>query len=149
MFTLPYLPLIAALISILVAQLVKVPIYFISHLALDPKLAFRTGGMPSSHSAAVAALTAGVGMKDGFSSSLFAIACLFGVITMYDAAGLRRHAGTHAAILNRMTRKLANLQGEEQALPWLRETLGHRQAEVLAGAALGIAISLLLHVVYP
>ncbi|SEM54282.1 divergent PAP2 family protein [Paenibacillus sp. OV219] len=142
----PYLPLIAALIAILVAQLVKIPINFFTHLEIDWRRAISTGGMPSSHSAAVAALTTGVGMKEGFSSSLFAIAFVFGVITMYDAAGVRRHAGTHASLLNRITRRLAIEQNDNQKLkyPLLKEMLGHRPIEVLAGAVLGIIISLLL-----
>jgi uncharacterized protein len=138
-------PLLAALVSVFAAQFIKVPIHVITHRSVNLKLAFSTGGMPSSHSAAVAALAAAVGISSGFASVLFAIVFVFGIITMYDAAGIRRHAGTHASILNRMTKRLSALQKEEHDDSVLKEMLGHRPIEVLAGAGLGIAISLLLH----
>ncbi|QHW33647.1 divergent PAP2 family protein [Paenibacillus rhizovicinus] len=143
----PYLPLIAALTAIVVAQLIKVPIYLFANFRFDLKLAVSTGGMPSSHSAAVTALIAGIGIKEGLSSSFFAIAALFGIITMYDAAGIRRHAGMHASLINRMSRRMELFQQQEQEQPWLKEMLGHRPIEVLAGALLGIVICLLLQLV--
>lgn len=125
---------------------VKIPVNFFARLEIDWRRAISTGGMPSSHSAAVAALSTGVGLREGFSSSLFAIACVFGVITMYDAAGIRRHAGTHASLLNLITRRLSMEHNNAHKLtyPLLKEMLGHRPIEVLAGALLGIILSLLL-----
>src|SRR5436189_2649927 len=49
-----------------------------------------TGGMPSSHSAIVAALATGVGLKDGFDSGSFAVAAVFAMIVTYDASGVRQ-----------------------------------------------------------
>ncbi|WP_040950528.1 divergent PAP2 family protein [Gorillibacterium massiliense] len=137
-------PLFAALISVFTAQIVKVPIHFFSTGHINVKLAFSTGGMPSSHSAAVVSLAAAVGMKDGFSSSLFAVAAMFSIITMYDAAGVRRQAGTHASILNRMTRVIPIFQNGQEAVSTLKEMLGHRPSEVCAGAVLGLVVSILL-----
>ena len=42
----------------------------------------------------VQAVTTAVALEFGLGSSLFAVALCFTVITMYDAAGVRRHAGT-------------------------------------------------------
>ena len=53
-------PLWASITSILFAQVVKIPIQFIASRHFNPSLAFSTGGMPSSHSAAVTALATGV-----------------------------------------------------------------------------------------
>ena len=39
------------------------------------------------------AVTTAVALEFGLGSSLFAVALCFTVITMYDAAGVRRHAG--------------------------------------------------------
>lgn len=142
-------PLLAAVAAVVAAQFIKVPIRFISRGTLDIKLAFSTGGMPSSHSAAVSALATAVGLMEGFTSAMFAIAFMFGAITMYDAAGIRRHAGTHASILNRLTRTFSMLQNEEQADGTLKEMLGHRPVEVLAGAGLGIAVSLVFDLAFP
>src|SRR5690554_6470038 len=93
-------PLWIAIFAIFFAQFIKVPIFFAITRKVDWSLLTSTGGMPSSHSAAVTALTTGVGLEAGFDSSLFAVAALFAIITMYDAAGVRRQAGEHAAIIN-------------------------------------------------
>jgi acid phosphatase family membrane protein YuiD len=42
--------------------------------------------MPSAHSALVGALATSVGLTMGWSGAEFAIACLFAIIVMYDAA---------------------------------------------------------------
>jgi acid phosphatase family membrane protein YuiD len=99
------------------------------------------GGMPSSHAAMVMGLTATVGRFNGVTSPLFAIALIFSFVVMYDAAGVRRAAGRQAALLNRLVEDLFSQRGvrEEQ----LRELLGHTPVEVLAGAALGVAVGLL------
>lgn len=62
------LPLWSALIAIVFAQVIKVPIRAIADKRLQPDLAFSTGGMPSSHSAAVAALTTSIGFESGLDS---------------------------------------------------------------------------------
>jgi uncharacterized protein len=99
------------------------------------------GGMPSSHSAMVMALTATIGRFNGVSSPVFALALIFSFVVMYDAAGVRRAAGRQAALLNRLVDDLFSQRGvkEEQ----LRELLGHTPVEVLAGAALGVAVGVL------
>jgi acid phosphatase family membrane protein YuiD len=94
-----------------------------------------TGGMPSSHSAAVAALTTTVAMTDGVMSPLFGVTLFFSLIVMYDAAGLRRAAGRQAALLNRiMAERESRVETEHQ----LFESLGHTPLQVLVGAVLGI-----------
>ena len=98
-----------------------------------------TGGMPSSHSAAVAALTTSVGLTDGVVSSLFGVTLFFSLIVMYDAAGLRRAAGRQAALLNRiMAEKETRPETEHQ----LFEMLGHTPLQVLVGAAIGVLAAL-------
>lgn len=138
-------PLIAAGTAIILAQLVKVPLLFIVKGNWDFKLALSTGGMPSSHSAAVVALATSVGIMEGLSSVAFAIALVFAAITMFDAQGIRRHAGVHASLINRlmMTRGQAERDGYTHKA--LKELLGHRPIEVLAGALFGIAISFIMY----
>lgn len=46
------------------------------------------------------AVTTAMGVQHGFGSSLFAMALCFSLIVMYDAAGVRRHAGAQAEVLN-------------------------------------------------
>lgn len=138
-------PLIAALLAIVAAQIIKVPVYLITHRTWNVGLGFSTGGMPSSHSAAVTALATAIGLRNGFDSNGFAIAAVVSAITMFDAAGIRRHAGMHASILNQWARAMPNLASNGHFYRELKELLGHRPSEVVAGAIFGILVSLLLH----
>lgn len=142
---LPNFALIAAFTSIVLAQAVKVPLHWIVSRNWNSERGFSTGGMPSSHSAGVTSLAAAVGIMNGWNSSDFAIAAVVSAITMYDAAGIRRHAGIHATFINRLLRSQpANLRQENEDNV-LKEMLGHRPIEVAAGAAFGILVSVLLY----
>ena len=99
------------------------------------------GGMPSSHTAMVMGLTTGIGRFNGVTSPVFAVALIFSFVVMYDAAGVRRAAGRQAALLNRLVEDLFSQRGVKEE--HLRELLGHTPFEVLAGAALGVAVGLL------
>lgn len=138
-------PLLSALAAIVLAQLVKVPLNLLFRGEWKPTLALGTGGMPSSHSAAVAALAASIGIRYGFDSAGFAIAAVVCAITMYDAAGVRRHAGMHASAINQLLDifgKAHSLTGIEERKK-LKELLGHRPIEVFAGAVFGAAVGVL------
>ncbi|MFB9329645.1 divergent PAP2 family protein [Paenibacillus aurantiacus] len=141
-------PLMAALLSIVLAQIVKVPIKLIATRSWDVGLGFSTGGMPSSHSAAVVSLATAIGIVDGVSSSGFAIAVIVSAITMYDAMGIRRHAGMHASLINRIARTIPMLHHDadtKKPREELKELLGHRPIEVLAGAFFGAAVSVVYY----
>ncbi len=96
------------------------------------------GGMPSSHSAMVVATTVSCGFTAGFDSPFFAIAFVMSGIVMYDAAGVRRHAGRHARAINRIVQELK----AEHPLKNIRlkELIGHSPLEVLAGAVQGFLV---------
>ena len=88
------------------------------------------------------ALAVAVGLTDGFDSPEAMIAVGFGTITMADAISIRRAAGKHAELLNRIVARL-NEQGRFEA-EHLRERLGHRRREVVAGFFFGIAVALVV-----
>lgn len=138
-------PLLSALVSMIIAQIIKAPIHLFLHRTWKPDVCFSTGGMPSSHSAAAASLAASIGIINGFESSLFAIAAVVCTITAYDAAGIRRHAGMHAVLLNRITNHTPEIAHCESAPEQLKELLGHRPREVMAGVLLGVFISIILN----
>lgn len=138
-------PLIAATLSILLAQLVKVPIVFIMNRTWNLKLGLSTGGMPSSHSAAVSSLATAIGIQEGVSSTGFAIAAVFGAITMFDAQGIRRHAGIHASHINRLMTTGTRIEPNAPAYKALKELLGHKPIEVFVGALFGIGLSFLIY----
>ena len=147
-------PLLLALFSILFAQFVKVPIHYVFTKKLDWSLLTSTGGMPSSHSAAVTSLATGIGFETGLDSPTFAVAAMFAGIVMYDASGVRYQAGQHAVIINRMRSELSLFfrvikprpeQDENEKIQELKTLLGHKPSEVFSGAITGILISILFY----
>jgi acid phosphatase family membrane protein YuiD len=132
----------SCVIAWVIAQLSKPFIYFVQTRRLELGFLATAGGMPSSHSAVVVALATRVGMDTGLSSIPFALASIFAVVVMYDAAGVRRAVSVQARILNRMLTEMIEAQhfNEKQ----LRELIGHTPFEVFVGALLGAlsAISL-------
>src|SRR5699024_1603449 len=118
---------------------------------------FGTGSMPSSHSAAVSALTTAIGISEGVSSGLFAIAFIFSVITMFDASGVRRDAGEHAIILTQLVKafrtlvaQASNWQDKEEyeKIAELKTLLGHKPIEVFVGALTEIGIAFVISLLY-
>jgi acid phosphatase family membrane protein YuiD len=139
--------LIAALLGWFIAQAVKVPLEFITHRRWNWSLLLRAGGMPSSHSALVSGLALALGLYYGFDSPYFAIGFILCMVVIYDATGIRRQAGRHARIINRMIIDLTfghPLKQEE-----LREVLGHSPMEALVGTLLGIVCALALWLIWP
>lgn len=147
-------PLMAALSAIIFAQFIKVPIRLIVARDFKPGLIFGTGSMPSSHSAAVCALTTAIGITEGVSSVAFALAFVFSIITMFDASGVRREAGEHAIILNQLVKdfqkffdEAAHWQDKEEyeKIAELKTLLGHKPIEVFVGALTGVGIAFLIY----
>ncbi len=95
-----------------------------------------TGGMPSSHSATVAGLAFSIGYTEGFGTPMAVLAMAFAVITMFDAATVRRAAGEHAKVLNAIVQDLKELKFKPKKR--FKELLGHTRKEVLWGMAVGI-----------
>lgn len=131
-------PLWTAIISFFAAQFIKIIKEFIKTKKINLYLLMGSGGMPSSHSAFVAAMSTAVGFREGFDSSVFAIAAVISIVVMYDAAGVRRAAGKQAEVINKLVENIEN-QGVILDKK-LKELLGHSPIEVFVGAALGIVI---------
>ncbi|MDQ0162091.1 divergent PAP2 family protein [Bacillus alveayuensis] len=149
-------PLLSALFSIFFAQFIKVPIQYIATKKIDWSLLTSTGGMPSSHSAAVTALSTAVALEHGLDSSIFAISAIFAIITMFDATGVRRHAGEQATVLNKLVADFNRFVEEAKVWPktekqekqkMLKELLGHQPIEVFFGGLTGILLTFILYYV--
>lgn len=136
--------LVVALLACLSAQGLKVVIELIRDRKINFRYLVTTGGMPSAHSALVGALATAIGQSMGWSSPDFAIACLFAVIVMYDAAGVRQAAGKQAKLLNQITEELFQ-DGHNFNEEKLKELLGHTPFQVLVGLMLGIFISMFFY----
>ncbi|KAE8696642.1 hypothetical protein F3Y22_tig00110653pilonHSYRG00028 [Hibiscus syriacus] len=88
-----------------------------------------SGGMPSSHSSTVTALATAIGFQDGFGGSLFATASILACIVMFDATGVRLHAGRQAELLNQIVYELPAEHPLAETRP-LRELIGHTPPQV-------------------
>lgn len=103
---------------------------------------FTTGGMPSGHAALVSALSFAVGFTDGFDVPYAMVAVGLGLIVLVDAVTLRREAGEHARLLNRIVRRLNNINEEDRIdARNLEERLGHTCREMIAGVLFGAAVA--------
>ena len=130
----------ASVSSWALAQFIKILIELKNTKKINTALIVSSGGMPSSHSSFVTAMTTSIGLKEGFNSSLFALSALFSLVVMYDAAGVRRAAGHQAAAINMLFKSF-----EDQGIKLdkkLKELLGHSPIEVAAGAILGILVAI-------
>lgn len=135
--------IISGFASTFAAQVIKLAGYLVTHRRLNFKILSTTGGMPSSHTSGVVALTICVGLISGFETPVFAVAVGFSTVVMYDAAGLRRAAGRTAACMNKIMEdfyKGKPFEGER-----LKELLGHTPFEVFMGAMLGISVAFFNH----
>lgn len=141
--------IITALSAIGVAQGLKVFTHKKNTGVWDWRPLFQTGGMPSSHSAGVAALASYVAANKGTRHTETALAVVFGFIVMYDAQGIRRHTGEIAQLVNDLEDELVAFSGDYPSFQYteregeLKELLGHQPIEVLGGALFGIAYGLI------
>jgi acid phosphatase family membrane protein YuiD len=135
--------LLVSLLACFIAQALKAVIELVRNGKVTIRYLVSSGGMPSAHSALVGALATGVGLKMGWSSAEFAIASLFAVIVMYDAAGVRQAAGKQARILNQLLDEMFQ-EGKQLNEERLKELIGHTPFQVLVGLSLGITIALFL-----
>lgn len=102
---------------------------------------FGTGGMPSSHTAAVCAVASSCAVKYGFGSPLFAISAVLAMIVMRDAMGMRRQVGEHAKALNNIFKELADAKNDPSLThKALAELVGHTPLQVFVGALVGILV---------
>lgn len=134
--------LVSAMTAWLIAQTLKIIIGLILLKKLSLNLIFSSGGFPSSHSATVSALALGIGKYYGLGSPIFAVAAVFGMIVLYDAAGVRQAAGKQAEVLNKLIERLYH--GPAPAQEKLKELIGHTPFEVFGGVMVGLIVGLII-----
>lgn len=102
----------------------------------------RYGGMPSAHTAFAVSLATVVGLAGGFASVSFALATAFLVYTLDDALRMRIFLGRYGWALKHLVQKLPDK--EQKDYPYIEQQLGHKPPEVVAGAVLGFALTLIV-----
>lgn len=133
----------SAFISWVIAQTLKVIIGVFREKKFNFKWFVGSGGMPSSHTAAVAGLATAVGLQYRFDSTMFAVAFSFALVTMFDAQGVRRHSGKQAEALNKIVDDLYAMKGIH--MEPVKALIGHTPIEVLAGALIGVFVVIMLY----
>lgn len=93
-----------------------------------------SGGMPSSHSSVVVAITTYIGFKEGVYSAVFGLAFVFAMIVIYDSMKVRYSSGVQAETINRIIDK------EKIGIEKIRVVKGHTPLEVAVGSAIGLII---------
>lgn len=135
--------LLACISSWFSAQFIKTVINIIygkihSISELFETLVWKTGGLPSSHSAIVTCLCTCVGFRNGPNSDVFLVSLVFFFVTIRDAVGVRRSSGIQAKKLNEIGKTLFE-KGIVDYKP-IKEINGHSPMEVIIGIVLGFFV---------
>ena len=120
-----------------IAQVTKFAIFSIKH-GLNWRYFMSHGHMPSAHSAFVAALVVTTGYLAGINSAVFLVAFSLSIIIIDDALRLRMYLGDQGRYLNMLVH---TLKMDSKNFPKLKERIGHRSSEVLAGIVYGVILS--------
>jgi acid phosphatase family membrane protein YuiD len=134
----------SALFSWILAQLMKSIIELVRRRPRTLKdtllsLVWTTGGMPSSHCAVVSSLATSIGFIVGITSPVFILSFFYAFITIRDALGVRRAAGSQAKAINQILVFLGK-RSRTRIKP-VKEIHGHKGPEVLVGILLGFFIA--------
>jgi len=134
-----------------IAQVLKLVFYLLrsknkKKLEAIETVLWRTGGMPSSHSAVVCSLATATGIKHGIDSTFFIISLIFALVVLRDSVGVRRTAGLQAKALNNLGKQYAKDTGNEFSS--VKEIHGHTPLEVLVGSCLGIVIAIFFKIFF-
>ena len=141
-------PLVTALLSNILAQVLKTVVYYYRTGKWDFHWVLASGGFPSSHSSTVTALSLSIGIQEGFDSAIFAVTTIFSFIVMYDACHVRYYSGKNIELTQQLVKDLREMTGLHFDDPIyqekLKNVLGHKFVEVIGGFVIGLAVPLIL-----
>jgi len=137
-----YIYLLTPIVAFTLAQGTKVFLRSFHHKITWHDL-FAYSDMPSGHTAVVISLVTILGLKLGVSSPIFATAFVYATIVITDAIGLRNYLGQHGKTLNVLVKDLKEDEFLDRYYPKQLERIGHTPIQVIVGALVGIATSLL------
>ena len=141
-------PLVTALLSNILAQVLKTVVYYYRTGKWDFHWVLASGGFPSSHSSTVTALSLSIGIQEGFDSAIFAVTTIFSFIVMYDACHVRYYSGKNIELTQQLVKDLREMTGLHFDDPIyqekLKNVLGHKFVEVIGGFVVGLIVPLIL-----
>jgi acid phosphatase family membrane protein YuiD len=135
---------IAAIVAGLSAQAIKVLTFLFIEKQVNYRRFVETDGAPNMHAAAFAALTTQVGITEGFTSIVFALALCVTVMASVDTWNVKRAASRQAELLVMLLDRISAARGESAQIVRSRKALSYTPVDVLAGTILGIAVTLVL-----
>lgn len=121
--------ILAVVGAFLITEIIKTILHYTNNKEFKM---FILGGMPSSHSATVAALVTSVYYETGV-SILLLVVVIFGLIVIRDAYGVRWEVTKHSKALNKVMRTKEY------------EKTGHTRTEVVIGIVLGLAFATVVY----
>ena len=131
-----YVP-ISIILAVIFSHVIKEIIHVYTHKEFSwYVLLLKTGGMPSSHSAAVSALTLAIYFVDGL-SILFWACFVFSAVIIRDAFGVRKSVSDQATMIN-------VLLGKAEIQEKVHIVLGHTPIQVFTGIIIGILSALIV-----
>lgn len=127
------------LIIFLLAWVIAQGAKFFLELHKDKNVKFRrviseSGGMPSSHSAVVVAISTFIGLTEGLHSSVFGLSFVFAMIVIYDSMKVRYSNGKQGEVINKI------IEAKKLNIPKVRIVKGHTPLEVAAGTVIGLLL---------
>jgi hypothetical protein len=126
--------IIAVVSALVIAQTLKIFLYWYQHREFSWCEFVATGGMPSSHSAIVVSLATIVYLQEGLSTS-FVVSLVVALMVIRDAFGVRRSVGEEGQIINRIMKKL-RMNADTHF------SMGHTPLQVLVGSVIGFVTAL-------
>lgn len=133
--------LIVPFAALIIAQIIKVGID-----AYHGKFSWKDldsyGGMPSSHAAFIAAALTKSFFLFGLVSPIFGLVAFLGFVVLRDAVGIRQEIGKQASLINQLIIDLPDAL--EDKYPRLETRIGHTHIQILAGAAIGVILAIIL-----
>ena len=135
-YLVPFIPVIVSIIT----QTTKFIIFTLKH-GFKWEYFFTHGHMPSSHSSFAVSLIITVGYLESLTSGAFAIALGMSMIILDDALRIRMYLGDQGRYLNMLVQ---SLHLDIKQYPRLKERVGHRTSEVIAGLIYGAFLTSLL-----
>lgn len=132
--------LIPAVIAWFLAQFIKCFIDLVTHRETSIiRALFGSGGMPSSHSSTICAITTYIVLTDGITSPVADLAIIVSFIVMYDAMNVRRETGRQGKYLNDLEEFLTSIGKKFEPMQF-KELVGHTPLQVVCGMLLGIVV---------
>ncbi|MDR2063934.1 MAG: divergent PAP2 family protein [Candidatus Nomurabacteria bacterium] len=120
----------------LIVQLIKCVIYCVKQKQFDfREVFFSSGGMPSSHTSTMVAITTLIGLSDGVDNAVFGLALAISLIVIYDSVKSRKSVGDQAELIGVL------LKEQQSKIQPPKIVRGHKISEVVVGALLGFLVA--------